>query len=82
MPDKKIDSMLEDRMKLFAVFARQTRNKKRAKHGKEVCSMDDFDKIKVIGRGGFAEKVYLARKKDTGALYAIKTMSKEFILEE
>jgi serum/glucocorticoid-regulated kinase 2 len=44
--------------------------------------MDDFDKIKVIGRGGFAEKVYLARKKDTGTLYAIKTMSKSFILEE
>lgn len=44
--------------------------------------MEDFDKIKVIGRGGFAEKVYLARKKDTGTLYAIKTMSKSFILEE
>ena len=44
--------------------------------------MEDFDKIRVIGRGGFAEKVYFARKKDTGALYAIKTISKEFILEE
>jgi serum/glucocorticoid-regulated kinase 2 len=44
--------------------------------------MADFDKVKVIGRGGFAEKVYLARKKDTGSLYAIKTMSKAFILEE
>ncbi len=29
-------------------------------------SLDDFDKLKVIGKGGFAEKVYLARKKDTG----------------
>ena len=44
--------------------------------------MDDYDKIKVIGKGGFAEKVYLARKKDTGSIYAIKTMSKKFILEE
>lgn len=45
-------------------------------------SLDDFDKLKVIGKGGFAEKVYLARKKDTGQLYAIKTMCKKFILEE
>jgi serine/threonine protein kinase len=36
----------------------------------------------VIGKGGFAEKVYLARKKDTGKLYAIKTMCKKFLLEE
>ena len=42
--------------------------------------MNDFDKIKVIGKGGFAEKVYLVRKKDTGSLYAIKTINKEFIL--
>lgn len=45
-------------------------------------SLDDFEKLKVIGKGGFAEKVYLARKKDTGQLYAIKTMCKKFILEE
>lgn len=36
----------------------------------------------MIGKGGFAEKVYLARKKDTGQLFAIKTMCKKFILEE
>ena len=45
-------------------------------------AMQDYDKVKAIGKGGFAEKVYLARKKDTGTLYAIKTMSKRFILEE
>ena len=45
-------------------------------------SMQDYEKVKVIGKGGFAEKVYLARKKDTGTLYAIKTMSKRFIMEE
>jgi serine/threonine protein kinase len=44
--------------------------------------MDDFDKLKVIGKGGFAEKVYLARKKDSGSLVAIKTMCKKFIMEE
>jgi serine/threonine protein kinase len=36
----------------------------------------------VIGKGGFAEKVYLARKKDSGNLVAIKTMCKKFIMEE
>ena len=45
-------------------------------------SMQDYEKVKVIGKGGFAEKVYLVRKKDTGTLYAIKTMSKRFIMEE
>ena len=44
--------------------------------------MDDFDKLKVIGKGGFAEKVYLARKKDSGSLVAIKTMCKKFIMED
>jgi len=38
--------------------------------------------LKIIGKGGFAEKVYLARKKDTGSLVAIKTMCKKFIMEE
>jgi hypothetical protein len=32
--------------------------------------------------GGFAEKVYLGRKKDTSSIYAIKTISKEFLLED
>ena len=54
----------------------------RANAAEPVASLDDFDKIKVIGKGGFAEKVYLARKKDTGSLYAFKTINKAFILEE
>jgi len=45
-------------------------------------TLDDFERLKVIGKGGFADKVYLARKKDTGKVYAIKTISKKFILEE
>ena len=31
-----------------------------------LLAIDDFEKIKIIGKGGFAEKVYLARKKDNG----------------
>lgn len=32
--------------------------------------------------GGFAEKVYLARKRDTGSIYAIKSIAKEFLLSD
>lgn len=63
---------------LIAVFARHVRNSLETKR----ISLEDFEKLKVIGKGGFAEKVYLARKKDTGNLVAIKTMCKKFILEE
>jgi serine/threonine protein kinase len=41
-----------------------------------------YEKIKIIGKGGFAEKVYLARYKENGSLVAIKTISKQFILKE
>ena len=41
---------------------------------KEICA-DDFEQIKVIGKGGFS-RVVLARKKDSGRLYALKIMKK------
>jgi len=41
----------------------------------EICS-DDFEQIKVVGRGGFS-RVVLVRKKDTGRLYAIKILRKD-----
>jgi len=47
----------------------------------EVISKEDFEQIKVIGRGGFS-RVVLARKKDTGRLYALKIMKKERIHKE
>lgn len=40
-----------------------------------------FQPIKLVGKGGFS-KVIQARKKDTGELYAIKIMDKDFILRE
>lgn len=77
-------------MELVAVFSKQVKrrdtDKKKDSKSKNdqnnQVTLEDYEKIKVIGKGGFAEKVYLARKKDTGSLYAIKTMSKKFILEE
>ena len=96
MGDKLVSKVLKPEMTLNAIFSKQIKKIAESsdtitptKSGsvnlsknKGMMTMQDFDKIKVIGKGGFAEKVYLARKKDTGSLYAIKTMSKDFIMEE
>lgn len=62
---------------LIAIFAKHLKGSQ-----SQQINIDDFEKLKVIGKGGFSEKVYLARKKDNGQLYAIKTICKKFILEE
>ena len=43
---------------------------------KREVTINDFEQIRVIGRGGFS-KVVLARKIDTGRLYAIKILKKD-----
>ena len=43
--------------------------------------MEDFQIIKVIGRGSFG-KVYLVRKKDNGTIYAMKTLKKDTIIRK
>ncbi|KAK5992560.1 Serine/threonine-protein kinase gad8 [Cladobotryum mycophilum] len=42
-------------------------------------SIDDFDLLKLVGRGSFG-KVMQVRKKDTGRIYAIKTIRKAKII--
>ncbi|PWA01999.1 hypothetical protein BB558_001868 [Smittium angustum] len=42
-------------------------------------SIDNFDLLKVIGRGSFG-KVFQVRKKDTGRIYAMKVLSKSKII--
>lgn len=37
--------------------------------------MDDFQKIKILGTGGFA-RVFLVKKRDTGELFAMKELNK------
>jgi serum/glucocorticoid-regulated kinase 2 len=44
-------------------------------------TLDDFDLVKVIGKGGFS-KVFQVRKKDTGKIYAMKTLSKAKIKKD
>ena len=45
----------------------------------EKMTVDDFQLLKVVGRGSFG-KVYLAKKKSNGQIYAVKTLKKDFIL--
>lgn len=40
--------------------------------------VDDFQNLKVIGRGGFG-RVLLVRKNDTGQVYAMKILKKSVI---
>jgi len=47
----------------------------------ENINLDYFEPIKLIGKGGFSQVVEV-RKKDTGALYAVKVLSKSFLLKE
>ncbi len=42
-------------------------------------TIDDFEILKVIGKGGYSQ-VVMARKKDSGFLYAIKIMDKKHLL--
>lgn len=43
-------------------------------------TIDDFELLKVIGKGSFG-KVMQVRKKDTGRIYAMKTIKKSHIVE-
>ena len=48
---------------------------------KREVTINDFEQIRVIGRGGFS-KVVLARKIDTGRLYAIKMLKKDQLIHD
>lgn len=50
----------------------------RLKEGKYQISINNFELLNFIGRGGYS-KVVSARKKDSGRLYAIKMMDKHLI---
>ena len=42
--------------------------------------IEAFELLKVIGRGSFA-KVYMAKKKDTEQIYAIKALKKDYMMQ-
>jgi len=47
----------------------------------EKVGIEDFEQLKVLGKGGFG-KVVLAKKKDTEKIYALKLMDKQKILNK
>ena len=49
--------------------------------GTKKVGVDDFNILKVIGRGAFG-KVMLVEKKDTRKIYAMKSLKKNMILEK
>ncbi|CAG9320848.1 unnamed protein product [Blepharisma stoltei] len=65
-------SFLKDNEELIAIFSEPVPSE---------ISCGTFTPIKVIGKGGFST-VFQVRKKDTGHLYAIKTISKKFVIKE
>jgi len=48
---------------------------------KRIPKLQDFEIVKVIGKGGFS-KVLQVRKKDTALLYAMKVISKSFVIQK
>eukprot|EP00730_Choanoeca_flexa_P003004 TRINITY_DN11258_c0_g1_i1.p1 TRINITY_DN11258_c0_g1~~TRINITY_DN11258_c0_g1_i1.p1 ORF type:complete len:492 (+),score=136.50 TRINITY_DN11258_c0_g1_i1:71-1477(+) len=50
-------------------------------HESKDVTIDDFEMLKVLGKGTFG-KVMLAKEKKTGELFAIKVLKKEVILEK
>jgi hypothetical protein len=46
-----------------------------------VPHLSDFEILQVIGKGGFS-KVWQVRKRDTGMLYAMKVISKSFVIKK
>jgi serum/glucocorticoid-regulated kinase 2 len=44
-------------------------------------SIDDFELLKVIGTGSYG-KVILSKKRDTGMVYAIKTLKKKHLIKK
>ena len=45
----------------------------------DTIKIEDFKILKVIGRGSFG-KVYMVKKKSDGAIYAMKTLKKDFVI--
>ncbi|ELU05124.1 hypothetical protein CAPTEDRAFT_164045 [Capitella teleta] len=70
------DEQKKEKRSLHAVRETEYLRLKRSKF-----SVNDFDPLKVIGRGAFGE-VRLVQKKDTGHVYAMKILRKTDMLEK
>ena len=72
--------LFRDRLRLFQSFDSQPFRRLRAAPAKSV-SIQDFELVKPIRKGAYG-RVYLARKKNTGDIYAIKVMNKRELLRK
>jgi serine/threonine protein kinase len=63
---------------LFFLFVMGNKQASLTEEGHQI-QPDDFEFIRLIGRGGFA-KVFQVRKRDTGSIYAMKIMQKVAVL--
>ena len=62
---------------------RKSRHTKGTIYSKEKgiqVGLDDFERVKVIGKGTFG-KVYLVKKIDDGSIYAMKSIRKDVMIE-
>jgi len=56
-------------------------NKADPNYCSQEIGIEDFQIIKVIGRGSFG-KVYLVQKKDDGNIFAMKSLKKDMVLRK
>ncbi|KAL1678542.1 kinase-like domain-containing protein [Schizophyllum commune] len=72
MPEERKQRQLQQLGKKESTFLRMKRTK---------LGVDDFRTVKVIGKGAFGE-VRLVQKRDTGKIYAMKSLNKQAMLQK
>ncbi len=82
---------LEDSLQTDTILSEEQKAQKRHQHAQKETEflrlkrsrlgVDDFDPLKVIGRGAFGE-VRLVQKRDTGHVYAMKILRKSAMVEK